>query len=195
MALSHPIAWMHKAREARCGTARATKDIERDDIARDEGENRRWETTGKERARKVVRGGRCDAAKRERERGHAAERGRERRRQRLAGVGTARSLAVHALGACREAVYEAMWSSAAGSDARAREGRREGAAPARVRKARAARGRRPAAQSAAHTEGEMTRLRHTDRARQRRREGGILLKSEEEVAASQAGGRTARMEW
>ena len=40
MALSHPIAWMHKAREARCGTARATKDIERDDIARDEGENR-----------------------------------------------------------------------------------------------------------------------------------------------------------
>ena len=57
----------------------------------------------------------------------------------------------------------------------AREERGEGAALARFCRARAARGRRPAARSAAHTESELTRLRHIDRAKQRQREKGVSL--------------------
>ena len=77
MALAHPVAQMHKARAPRCRTRRATIEREREDIAHDEGENRRWETTGEKRASKVARG-RCDAAKREREREGMQQKGGER---------------------------------------------------------------------------------------------------------------------
>ena len=38
MALAHPIDRMHKKMAARCRTKRATIEIEREDIAHDEGE-------------------------------------------------------------------------------------------------------------------------------------------------------------
>ena len=91
--------------------------------------------------------------------------------------------------------FRVRWLSEVGSDARSAQGERRGRGIGLVLQSEGSTREETCSAICAHTESKMTRLRDTDRARQRRREEGNLLKSEEGVSAAQAGGRTARMEW